>query len=138
MHQEPLVVVKPHSSIVLIGNNLGSRMLNFGTFETEMQLRYPTDSLVIRNMSDGCDTSGFRPHSGRVSSWAFPGAEKFQTELAQNSGSEGAFGTPDEWLSRLQADIILGFFGYNESFEGPQGLENYKAELDAFIKHSLK
>ncbi|MEH6762237.1 MAG: hypothetical protein V7687_13815 [Maribacter arcticus] len=98
MHQEPLVVVKPHSSIVLIGNNLGSRMLNFGTFETEMQLRYPTDSLVIRNMCDGGDTPGFRPHSGRVSPWAFPGAEKFQTELAQNSGSEGAFETPDEWL----------------------------------------
>ncbi|SEM18761.1 putative membrane-bound dehydrogenase domain-containing protein [Maribacter orientalis] len=135
---EPLIVVKPHSSIVLIGNNLGSRMLNFGTFETEMQLRYPTDSLVIRNMCDGGDTPGFRPHSGRVSPWAFPGAEKFQTELAQNSGSEGVFETPDEWLSRLQADIILGFFGYNESFEGPQGLENYKEELDAFIKHSLK
>ena len=113
-------------------------MLNFGTFETEMQLRYPTDSLVIRNMCDGGDTPGFRPHSGRVSPWAFPGAEKFQTELAQNSGSEGVFETPDEWLSRLQADIILGFFGYNESFEGPQGLENYKEELDAFIKHSLK
>ncbi len=137
-NKEPLVVVKPQSSIVLIGNNLGSRMLNFGTFETEMQLRYPTDSLVIRNMCDGGDTPGFRPHSGRVSPWAFPGAEKFQTELAQNSGSEGVFETPDEWLSRLQADIILGFFGYNESFEGPQGLENYKAELDAFIKHSLK
>ena len=79
---EPLIVVKPHSSIVLIGNNLGSRMLNFGTFETEMQLRYPTDSLVIRNMCDGGDTPGFRPHYGRVSPWAFPGAEKFQTELA--------------------------------------------------------
>lgn len=97
-------------------------MLNFGIFETEMQLRYPTDSLVIRNMCDGGDTPGFRPHSGRVSPWAFPGAEKFQTELAQNSGSEGVFETPDEWLSRLQADIILDFFGYNESFEGPQGL----------------
>tara|TARA_R110002074_G_scaffold203432_11_gene371448 strand:+ start:10283 stop:13444 length:3162 start_codon:yes stop_codon:yes gene_type:complete len=137
-NKEALVVVKPHSSIVLIGNNLGSRMLNFGTFETEMQLRYPTDSLIIRNMCDGGDTPGFRPHSGRVSPWAFPGAEKFQTELAQNSGSEGVFETPDEWLSQLQADIILGFFGYNESFEGPQGLENYKSELDAFIKHSLK
>jgi hypothetical protein len=125
-NKEPLVVVKPHSSIVLIGNNLGSRMLNFGTFETEMQLRYPKDSLVIRNMCDGGDTPGFRPHSGRVSPWAFPGAERFQTELAQNSGSEGVFETPDEWLSRLQADIILGFFGYNESFEGPQGLENYE------------
>ena len=137
-NKEPLIVVKPHSSIVLIGNNLGSRMLNFGTFETEMQLRYPTDSLVIRNMCDGGDTPGFRPHSGRVSPWAFPGAEKFQTELAQNSGSEGVFETPDEWLSRLKADIILGFFGYNESFEGTEGLDTYKAELDAFIKHSLK
>ena len=137
-NKEPLIVVKPHSSIVLIGNNLGSRMLNFGTFETEMQLLYPTDSLVIRNMCDGGDTPGFRPHSGRVSPWAFPGAEKFQTELAQNSGSEGVFETPDEWLSRLKADIILGFFGYNESFEGTEGLDRYKAELDAFIKHSLK
>ncbi len=113
-------------------------MLHFGTFETEMQLRYPTDSLVIRNMCDGGDTPGFRPHSGRVSPWAFPGAEKFHTELAQNSGSEGVFETPDEWLSRLKADIIIAFFGYNESFEGPAGLENYRAELDAFIKHSLK
>lgn len=113
-------------------------MLNYGTFETEMQLRYPTDSLFIRNICDGGDTPGFRPHSGRVSPWAFPGAEKFQTELAQNSGSEGVFETPDEWLSRLGADIVIAFFGYNESFEGPDGLENYKGELDAFIKHSLR
>jgi hypothetical protein len=117
-NKEPLVVVKPHSSIVLIGNNLGSRMLNFGTFETEMQLRYPTDSLAIRNMCDGGDTPGFRPHSGRVSPWAFPGAEKFQTELAQNSGSEGVFETPDEWLSRLQADIILGFLATTNLLKG--------------------
>ena len=136
--KEALVQIKPHSSIALIGNNLGSRMLNFGTFETEMQLRYPKDSLVIRNMCDGGDTPGFRPHSGRVSPWAFPDAKQFQTELAQNSGSEGVFETPDEWLSRLKADIIIAFFGYNESFEGPAGIENYKFELDAFITHSLK
>ncbi|WP_282180535.1 PVC-type heme-binding CxxCH protein [Maribacter stanieri] len=136
-NKEPLVQITPHSSIVLIGNNLGSRMLNYGSLETELQLRHPNDSLIIRNMCDGGDTPGFRPHSGRVSPWAFPGAEKFQSELAQNSGSEGVFETPDEWLSRLEADIILAFFGYNESFEGAAGLENYKTELDAFIKHSL-
>lgn len=136
--KEPLINIKPHSSIVLIGNNLGSRMMNYGSFETEMQLRYPTDSLLIRNMCDGGNTPGFRPHSGRVSPWAFLGAEKFQTELAKNSGSEGVFETPDEWLTRLRADIIIAFFGYNESFEGPKGIENYSAELDAFIKHSLQ
>ncbi|TVZ17378.1 PVC-type heme-binding CxxCH protein [Maribacter sp. MAR_2009_72] len=136
--KDPLISIEPHSSIVLIGNNLGSRMLNYGSFETEMHLRHPKDSLLIRNMCDGGDTPGFRPHSGRVSPWAFPGADKFQNELAQNSGSEGVFETPDEWLARLKADIVIGFFGFNESFEGDQGLENFKAELNAFIEHSLK
>ncbi len=123
--------------IVLIGNNLGSRMMNFGHFETELQVRYPDSLLYIRNMCDGGDTPGFRPHSGRMTPWAFPGAEAFQTELAKNSGSEGHFETPDQWLTRHGADVIIAFFGYNESFEGADGLENYKAELDAFIQHTL-
>ena len=124
--------------IILVGNNLGSRMMNFGHFETEMYLRYPDSSLYIRNMCDGGNTPGFRPHSGRSSPWAFPGAEKFQTELARNSESQGFYETPDEWISRHKADMIIAFFGFNESFQGKQGLENYKAELDAFIKHTLR
>lgn len=134
---DPLKLQKG-AHIILIGNNLGSRMMNYGYFETEMQLRYPDSSLYIRNMCDGGNTPGFRPHSGRVSPWAFPGAEKFQTELARNSDSQGFYETPDEWITKHKADIIIAFFGYNESFQGPAGLENYKAELDAFIKHTLK
>ncbi len=128
--------IRKDSHIVLIGNNLGSRMLNFGHFETEMQLRYPDSTLFIRNMADGGNTPGFRPHSSRNSPWAFPGAEKFQTELANKSGSIGHFPTEDEWLSQLQADVIIAFFGYSESFEGEKGLENYKEELHAFIAHT--
>ena len=122
--------------IVLVGNNLCSRMMNFGHFETEMHLRYPDSLLFIRNICDGGNTPGFRPHSGRMSPWAFPGAEKFQTELAHQSGSEGHFETEDQWLTRLKSDIIIACFGYSESFQGVDGLENYKAELDAFIKYT--
>ncbi|MDP4679994.1 MAG: dehydrogenase, partial [Cyclobacteriaceae bacterium] len=129
--------IRKDSHIVLLGNNLGSRMMNYGYFETEMQLRYPDSLLYIRNMSDGGDTPGFRPHSSRNSPWAFPGAEQFQTELAEGSGSTGHFDSPDEWLSSLEADVIIAFFGYNESFQGPEGVENYKAELHAFIQHTL-
>lgn len=129
--------VEEGATIVLIGNNLCSRMMNFGHFETEVQLRFPEHRLTIRNMCDGGNTPGFRPHSGRVSPWAFPGAEQFQTEFARESGSEGHFETEDEWLTRLGADVILAFFGYNESFEGEAGLERYEAELDAFIRHTL-
>jgi len=114
-----ILKVEKDSHIVLLGNNLASRMQNFGYFETEMQLRYPDSLLFIRNMGDGGNTPGFRPHSSRNTPWAFPGAEKFQDEYAHHSRSVGHFPTPDEWLTSLKADIIIAFFGYNESFEGP-------------------
>ena len=74
--------------IMLIGKNLGSRMMEADFFETEMQLRYADSILYIRNMCDGGNTPGFRPHSGRKTPWAFPGAEKFQTELAKPADLE--------------------------------------------------
>ena len=135
--QSPLVKVKKSAHIILIGNNLGARMMDFGYFETELHLRFPDSLLYVRNMCDAGNTPGFRPHSGRPSPWAFPGAEKFQTELATSPNSQGFYESPDEWITRHKADIIIAFFGYNESFQGKEGLENYKGELDAFIKHTL-
>src|SRR5678815_1629409 len=114
----PHLQLKKGAHIILTGNNLGSRMINYAFFETEMQLRYPDSLLYFRNMCDGGETPGFRPHSARNSPWAFPGAEKYQTELATNSGSEGFFDTPDQWLTKHKADIIIAFYGYNESFQG--------------------
>ncbi|PLK46069.1 PVC-type heme-binding CxxCH protein [Emticicia sp. TH156] len=131
------LTVQKDAHIALIGGNLGSRMMNYGLFETEMHVRYPDYSLFIRNMCDGGDTPGFRPHASRNLPWAFPGAEKFQTEYAKNSDSEGHFETPDQWLTRLKTDIIIAFFGYSESFQGKANLPTYKAELDAFIKYTL-
>ncbi|HSB91839.1 MAG TPA: PVC-type heme-binding CxxCH protein [Flavitalea sp.] len=134
----PHLLLKKGAHIILTGNNLGSRMINYAFFETEMQLRYPDSLLYFRNMCDGGETPGFRPHSSRNSPWAFPGAEKYQTELATNSGSEGFFDTPDQLLSKHKADIMIAFYGYNESFQGEKGLNNYKLELDSFIKYTLK
>lgn len=136
--QKETLELKPNARIALIGNNLGSRMMDYGSFETEMQLRNPEKNLYIRNLADPGDTPGFRPRSGTNDPWAFPGAEAFQVEYATPSGSEGHLEKPDEWLTRLQTDIVIAFFGYNESFQGVDGLENYKAELDAFIKHTLR
>ena len=133
----PIQPITEGDHIVLIGNNLCSRMMNFGYFEAEVHQRFPEHQLTIRNLCDGGNTPGFRPHPGRISPWAFPGADSFYTELAQPSYSQGHFETPDEWLSRLQADIILAFFGYNESFNGPEGVDAFEAELDALVQHTL-
>jgi len=130
--------IRKNTRIILIGNNLGSRMMDYGHFETEVQMRYPDSLLYIRNMSDGGNTPGFRPHAGRPSPWAFPGAEKFHTELANDPNTQGHLETPDEWIARHRADIIVAFFGTAESFDGQAGLQRYKDELDAFVKHTLQ
>lgn len=128
--------INKNSHIILVGNNLCSRMMNYGHFETELQLRFPDSNLYIRNICDGGNTAGFQPHSGRKNPWAFPTAAQFQpTQLTRNSGSKGHFETPDEWMTRLETDIILAFFGYSESFRGIEGIDAFKGELGAFIDH---
>jgi mono/diheme cytochrome c family protein/glucose/arabinose dehydrogenase len=134
----PLTAATPPKKgerIVLLGNGLGERFLDHPYFETELHLRYPEHQLVVRNLCRAGDTPGFRPHPSRKSQWAFPGADKFHPQHQAHAG-DGFHPTPDEWLTTVKADTILGFFGYNESFDGPEGVDRFKGELDAFITHS--
>ena len=119
--------VHKNAHIILIGNNLGSRMMNFGHFETEMHLRYPDSLLYIRNMCDGGNTPGFRPHSGRPVPGPFrepknsrPNSPRIPTAKVfmkpQTNGSPGI-----KPISSLLSLAIM-----NLSRE-KQGLENYKA-----------
>ena len=135
--------LKPDTNVVLVGNGLASRMLQHGYFETELFRRHAKHRLVIRNMADEGNTPGFRPHSGRPSPWAFPGAEKYYTPLSDakdrwGSGhtGHGTYDSPDAWLTRLKADVIIAFFGYNESFKGADGLNSFKDELRDFVQHT--
>ena len=122
--------------IVFIGNGLAERDVYYSRMETELHLRYPSEKLFVRNMGRPGDTAGFRPHPARVSQWAFPDAAQFHPELAMHNG-KGFFPTPDQWLTHLQADTVVAFFGYNESFDGPMRVANFEGELDAFAKHTL-
>lgn len=122
--------------IVLIGNGLAERDTYYSRIETELHLRFPDKKLLFRNMGRQGDTPGFRPHPSRNSQWAFPGADQFNPEYKPHAGN-GFFSTPDQWLTHLEADTIVAFFGYNESFRGQAGLERFEQELDAFVRHTL-
>ncbi len=135
-NDKEIIPIEKEMHISLIGGNLGSRMINFDHFETELHLRYPANNLIVRNLCDGGDTPGFRPHSARNKPWAFPGAEQFQEEFENNAESEGHLDSHDQWLSRLKTDVVIGFFGFSESYEGISKVERYKNELTAFIQHT--
>lgn len=132
--------LKRGARIVLMGNGLGSRMLHYDHFETELHLRYPEHQLFIRNMCDEGNTPSFRPHSGRGDQLGFPGAEKFHHRYSDGNTANGSghFETEEQWLARLKPDVIIAFFGFNESFQGGAGVGNFRDELDAFVAHTLK
>ena len=111
-------------------------MLHHGYFETELFHRYPEHELFFRNMCHPADTPGFRAHPARKTQWAFPGAEKFHPDKITHYG-KGHYPYPDEWLTELKADTLVAFFGFNESFDGLEGLANFRAELAAFVDHTL-
>ncbi|MFC5051201.1 PVC-type heme-binding CxxCH protein [Rubritalea spongiae] len=131
--------IAPNSHITVIGGGLASRMVKFSEFETELQVRYPDLKLTIRNMGDEGNTPGFRPHPGRDADkqFAFPGAKELvRKDLQANSKPGGHFETPDQWLTKLNTDVVIACFGYASAFDGPEELDRYKKELDAFLKHT--
>jgi putative heme-binding domain-containing protein len=133
------VKLEKGARIVLMGAGLASRMLHFGHFDTELHLRHPGHQLFIRNIADEGHTPSFRPHSARKNQLGFPGAEKFHAPYddGRTADAEGFAETDEQWLNRLKPSVLVAFFGFTESFLGLGHLEAFRAELDAFLKHTL-
>lgn len=128
---EPMALNKG-DHICVIGNTLADRMQHDGWLDTLIHARFPRHDLVIRHLGYSADELKTRLRSAH-------------------------FGTPDQWLSgeappprpvpgadanrfeltNTKADVIFAFFGYNESFAGKEGLDAFKRDLEAFIKHTL-
>ncbi|MCC9643851.1 GDSL-type esterase/lipase family protein [Rhodopirellula sp. JC740] len=130
--------LKPETgeTIVFLGNDLASRMELFNFFETALYQQFPDQQLTFRNMGFPGHTPAYRPEAGKKDPWAFPGANKFRPEIQAHYG-EGHYPKPDEWLTIVKANTIVAFFGFNESFDGLEGVENFKNELRAFVDHTL-
>lgn len=104
------LVFKTGDHVCFLGNTLGERMQHDGYLEAVLHFRYPKHELVIRNL-------------------CFSGDE-LNTRLRSAD-----FGTPDEWLTRCEADVIFAFFGYNESFAGEAGLAQFEQDLKGYLTH---
>lgn len=99
--------------IALIGSSTAERMNLFGDFETRLHLRFPESKLVVRNFSRPTDEVSVRQ---RASDY---------TKL-------------DDPLSAFGADTFFCFFGFNESFNGPEGVEKYKADYERLLDEYSK
>lgn len=102
--------LKKGDHVVLIGNALAERMQHHGWLETYVQAALPKHKIVFRNHGFSGDKVNSRP---------------------RNKG----FIDPHSYLEISKADVILGFWGYNESYDDKP--EQYKANLIAWIDETL-
>ena len=94
--------------VALIGNTLFERMGHYGFFESWIHSKYPEAQLVFRNLAWSADTVSLRPRPDN-------------------------FADLEQHLFRVQADLILMAFGFNESFSGKQGLEAFERALHGVV-----
>ncbi|MDB6073506.1 MAG: putative rane-bound dehydrogenase, partial [Verrucomicrobiaceae bacterium] len=111
--EPPKLELHENDHICLIGNSLAADMSKPGHnhFEALLYQRFPKLNLAVRNLAWPADEVALRPRTD-------------------------GFGTPDENLAFSKADVVIAFFGFNESFKGPAGLEQFKSDLDAWIVHT--
>src|ERR1051326_5628005 len=104
------LLLNPGDHIAIVGNGLADRLQQDGWLENLSQAELSDQHLVIRNLG-------------------FAGDELTIQMRCDN------FGSADDWLARTRADVVLAFFGYNESFAGPAGLGKFKQDLANYIRN---
>lgn len=103
----PLEIQKG-SRIAYIGNTLLEREQYFGYIESGIQAAYPEANLVFRNLAWSADTPEIQPRPDN-------------------------FADLEQHLTYEKIDIILASFGFNESFEGDEGLEAFRQSLTSYV-----
>lgn len=125
---EPLVELKPKDHVAIVGSGLADRQQHHAWFEAMIHQAYPTANLTIRNLGFAADEITVQRRSDDVptTDW-FLGMKKGDTTKPDNNGIVYKAGT------EFGADVIFAYWGFNESFKGPEGVEAFKRDLDAYL-----
>ncbi len=104
----PRLELRRGDRVALTGNALAERLGALGHFETLLHSRFPDLELSVRNFGWPGDEAGLRKRPD-------------------------AYATIDDPYAAFAPQVVLAFFGYNESFRGPAGLEAFKADLEQYL-----
>ena len=106
--QSASLELRANDRIVFVGNTLAERMQLFNHFETLLMTRFPALQLSVRNLGWSGDTITLQPRPLN-------------------------FGDAARHLTEQKADVIIAFFGLNESFDGEAGLAAFERDLDTYL-----
>jgi hypothetical protein len=114
--------------VAIVGSGLADRQQHHAWFEAMIHAAQPDANLTIRNLGFAADEITVQRRSDDVptTDW-FLGMKKGDTTKPGNNGIVYKSGT------EFGADVIFAYWGFNESFKGPEGVEAFKRDLDAYL-----
>ena len=116
--------------VAIVGSGLADRQQHHGWLEALIHKAYPDLELTVRNLGFAADEVNVHPRSDEV-----PTTEQF---LNMKPGSTtlmvGKTEVTYHWGADFHANVILAYWGFNESFKGEAGVADFKKALDEYLK----
>ena len=107
---EPEFLWRTDDTVLFYGNAMVERLLEFGDFEAHLHLAHPDKKLRVRSLAWTGDEVGYRLRPEGY-------AEHLRSLLAA-------------WPANV---VVLGY-GMNESFAGPGGIPEFRAQYEAHLR----
>jgi glucose/arabinose dehydrogenase/mono/diheme cytochrome c family protein len=131
--QAQTLELKKGDHVAFVGGGLADRQQHYGNLEALIHKANADKELVVRNLGFSGDEVNTRHRSDEV-----PALELFLNmkpgDLATKSGNTSVtyhFGAD------FHANVLLAYWGFNESFHGPEGLDAFKKNVDEWVKKQL-
>ncbi len=120
-------------NIAYVGSGLADRQQHYGYLEALIHQANPGTELVVRNLGFSGDEINTRHRSDEVPTLEYfldlkPGdltTKSGNTTVTYHAGAH------------FHANVLFAYWGFNESFRGAEGLEDFKKNLDGFLKKHL-
>jgi azurin/glucose/arabinose dehydrogenase len=129
---EALVKLQKGDHIAIVGSGLADRQQHHGWLEALIHQANPEAQLTIRNLGFAADEVNLHPRSADVPPTEyFLSMKQGDTPAAHNAKIIYKAGTD------FGADVIFAYWGFNESFRGPAGVDAFKGELSKYLDAQL-
>ena len=124
---EPILEFHKGDHVAIVGSGLADRQQHHAWFEALIHKEFAEHDLTIRNLGFAADEVNVHPRSDEV-----PKTEWFLS-MKKGDSTPGDPRVIYKAGTDFGADVILAYWGFNESFQGPQGLEAFKKNLGVYL-----
>lgn len=122
--------LKAGDNIAIVGSGLADRQQHHGWLEALIHKAYPNLDLTVRNLGFAADEVNVHPRSDEV-----PTTDQFlDMKPGTTTLKVGKTDVTYHWGADFHANVILAYWGFNESFKGEAGLADFKKALDDYLK----